>query len=477
MKRLFLILSLFVFIACDPDEKKLPPTGYMDVSEHIKGEVASLKISADSDEISETEAMNVAKLTGLYKTADTKSESSKEVENVVTITNDAGEAIMYAVNYKHNQGYTLISATKNYYPILAEVPTGQFNENVYNTGASVLLSGYKAEISHVETLPADSISQFRNMWKVYEKQNTPQVVGTKLNEFDTFITNQLQEWSETAHDFYSLENAQFMLPADIYQYFCSVAQGVAHPEYDYMTYSYVVETIDRIDYDEDDYLLTTLWDQLSPYNYSCYLGLGQYDTLGCGAVAMGQIMKYHQWPNLSWSWNSMPNQLSISTIGETPLSQFLYSVALKIQTDGYPLNYSYISDVYDSFRNDYDYSCSLISHSKSKVITSISNSRPVYMVGYTTDGSIGHSWVCDGYGFSQQRIVYTLYVIATSHTLEYVSACDPSDGDILSAGNYFHMNWGWGGRNNGWFVDGPYATNVNGYSEGRQDIVDIRKNN
>ncbi len=107
--------------------------------------------------------------------------------------------------------------------------------NVYNTGASVLLSGYKAEISHVDTLPADSISQFRNMWKVYEKQNTPQVVGTKLNEFDTFITNQLQEWSETAHDFYSLENAQFMLPADIYQYFCSVAQGVAHPEYDYMT--------------------------------------------------------------------------------------------------------------------------------------------------------------------------------------------------------------------------------------------------
>lgn len=475
MRKLLFILLLVLVVSCDkPDDASLQ----INKSSQMSLELASLLISSTKDSITESEAINIAKLSTLLRNTNTKSAELREVENVIEISNDAGETAMYAVNYKNKQGYTLISATKNFYPILAEVATGQFNDDIYKTGVSVLVDGYIAGISHVKTLPADSVAKFRTMWKIYEKQVVPNVATTKLNEFDTFLTNQLHEWAETSHDFYPLSEAQSMLPESVYLSFCAAAEGMSNPEYDYMTYAFVVETIDRYEYNPNNYLITTQWDQLEPYNHSCeYLGYGRYDTLGCGAVAMGQIMKYYQWPTLSWSWNDMPDKLNGSTDGETPLSQFLYSIALKIQEEGEPLNSSNTYNVYRSLCNDYGYSCSIINHSQSRVITSIQNSRPVFMRGRMPNETYGHAWICDGYGLEQQRVVYTLYVIAASNTLEYVTACDPYCDEVLSLGYYFHMNWGWGGTDDGWFIDGPYTTSVNGYTVDRKDIVDIRKNN
>lgn len=43
-------------------------------------------------------------------------------------------------------------------------------------------------------------------------------------------------------------------------------------------------------------LLTTTWDQGTPFNNDCPLINGQQTVSGCVATAMAQVMNYHKWP-------------------------------------------------------------------------------------------------------------------------------------------------------------------------------------
>ena len=62
-------------------------------------------------------------------------------------------------------------------------------------------------------------------------------------------------------------------------------------------------------------LLTSTWGQRAPYNYMCplktptpwggYQPDEQHCRVGCVAVAMGQIMRYHQWPAQGEGSNSV----------------------------------------------------------------------------------------------------------------------------------------------------------------------------
>ena len=444
MKKILLLFSIIAIVSCSK-EGAVPPAEQPVV---VKNEISNLRINPENSVITSDEAMNVVKLADMMGRSATKS-ASKQIADVVTISDDNGAPLMYAVNYADGQGYTLVSATKDYYPILAMVEKGSFNDEVHNTGASVLLEEYDNALRNIDKLPHETRQGFRKLWKQYEKRTKELPVSTKLNEFDTFMVNTLQGWDndENVHDYYNLQEAQFRLPESLYSTFCSVAQGVAHPNYDYMTYSYVIEAIDRQEVDESNYLLQTQWHQEEPYNRSMeYFGSGKYQVLGCNAVALGQIMKFHQWPS-SYNWNNMPNVL-YGTNGQTALPDFLRDVAQEIKLDDYTIEYSDPNKCYSALVNTYGYYGTKSSHNRQSVITSISKNRPVYMYGLPSSGD-GHTWVCDGFEVDKQQMVYKLYVIATSHVLEYIAACDPYLGETLSEGHYFHMNWGQQDSSNG----------------------------
>jgi len=55
-----------------------------------------------------------------------------------------------------------------------------------------------------------------------------------------------------------------------------------------------------------------------------------------------------------------------------------------------------------------------------------------------------------------------------------VLACDPYQGEILSEGYFFHMNWGQRLSSNGWYLEGPLAVDDIYYNNNRIDITDIR---
>lgn len=197
-------------------------------------------------------------------------------------------------------------------------------------------------------------------------------------------------------------------------------------------------------------LIQTKWNQGNFYNALCPY---DYDSntrtvTGCVATAMGQIMKYWNWPGsgtgshsythprygilsanfggTTYAWTSMPNTLTSSNISVATL---LYHCGVSLEMDyNTPAeggSAASTADVEDALENYFGYSSNIqviqrSSYSESqwiqKLKAELDAGRPVQYAGSGSDG--GHSFVCDGY----------------------------------DSNSYFHFNWGWGGSSNGYFI-------------------------
>ncbi len=202
-------------------------------------------------------------------------------------------------------------------------------------------------------------------------------------------------------------------------------------------------------------LLTTNWDQDWPYNSMCPTatgGPGGHVYAGCGATTMAQIMKYWQYPTqgigthtythptygilsanfgaTTYNYASMPNQLYYTV--NTPISTLMFHCGVALDMD-YAIDGSgaTINSVRPAFINYFGYETTAQTVYKASystlnyetlLKTELDNGRPIFYFG--TDNSYGgHAWVMDGY----------------------------------QGTNYFHMNWGWSGYNNGYY----YVSNLN----------------
>ena len=194
--------------------------------------------------------------------------------------------------------------------------------------------------------------------------------------------------------------------------------------------------------------------------------------VGCGAIAVAQIMKYHQWPS-NKAWSSMPNVLSAT--GTTVLSNFLYEVACNIDTD-FDVAYSesWTNDIYDALVYTYNYSADyLVGYVESETRQSVNLNRPVFLYGASSSG--GHFWVCDGTRYHTPGKVYVLYVVDYIEPLQFVAAGQPYE--ALESYNYhmYHMNWGWGGTYDGWYLNEGFPYN-NNYKQDMRQMTNIRPN-
>lgn len=96
------------------------------------------------------DAMNIALMFSSSKSTETKGGADKSIKSIIPVEED-GETLLYGVNFE--DGFLLISGTKNFYPILAEVAHGYFDGTPMGTGADVLLSEIKNQIKAVNTNP------------------------------------------------------------------------------------------------------------------------------------------------------------------------------------------------------------------------------------------------------------------------------------------------------------------------------------
>ena len=225
-------------------------------------------------------------------------------------------------------------------------------------------------------------------------------------------------------------------------------------------------------------LCQTLWNQNYPFNSQCpedTTGNGGHVYAGCVATAMGQVMKYWDWPeqgNGSYTYHPsnydqqtanfgeteyhfelMPNALdSTSTDDEVYyIAQLLHHLGISVDMQ-YSGSGAYSDDVPPALRNYFRYNCDDhitnygggwwgLGYDNEQWAQMLKNGGldeqiPLYYSGSDETGAGGHAFVCDGY--------------------------DEND--------YFHFNWGWSGRDDAWCPIGAlnttkYAFNIfNGFT-------------
>ncbi len=223
-------------------------------------------------------------------------------------------------------------------------------------------------------------------------------------------------------------------------------------------------------------LTSTTWAQYPFYNAYCPGG----SVAGCCPVTMAQIMKYWSHPvqgtgsssynsaNFgplsanyaahTYNWNNMPAAV---TSLNADVAQLMLDCGVSIeatysllQTGGAVINLDNAVSAEHSYATYFGYNTSLLgvyrsSYSDPVWLSMIKNDlnlcRPVQYFGVDTVGVTGHTWVLDGY--------------------------DQSD--------FFHMNWGWNGGNNGYFNINslnPNVYNFTSFHEGLFGIVPTATN-
>lgn len=175
-------------------------------------------------------------------------------------------------------------------------------------------------------------------------------------------------------------------------------------------------------------LCSSRWDQLQPFNAQCPVIDGAAAPTGCTATAVAQVAYVHKWPSDKFQWNMMLDSYSSSFTAAqgdavAELMRGIGNVSLmnygKDASGAYPYDALYGMVRYlDYDRGGYmaerDYYPSV--SWDTLIYGELSEGRPVVYGGYNYSG--GHTFVIDGY----------------------------------NADGYYHLNWGWGGLSDGYFL-------------------------
>lgn len=202
-----------------------------------------------------------------------------------------------------------------------------------------------------------------------------------------------------------------------------------------------------------DPILTTIWAQTSPFNTYTPVISGQHAPTGCVATAIAQCMYQYKYPDkgrgstsytstygsvkhtlaldfdtITFDWDDMiPNYWEPHTTAQSKaVATLMYAlgVAFHMQYDltGSSGDYMTAAAAMIKYFNYSDACCYYereyfdLADWQSKIHSELVKGYPVPYSGSNNAG--GHAFVADGY----------------------------------KPGGYFHINWGWGGEDNGWFL-------------------------
>lgn len=236
-------------------------------------------------------------------------------------------------------------------------------------------------------------------------------------------------------------------------------------------------------------LVPSRWNQGNPYNLQCptYDNNGEptLSATGCVATAMAQIMYFWRWPqeptteipgytsgwnnttvnypalpSVTFDWDSMTDTYDASSSEESKqaVAELMHYVGRSVQMGYGPSSGAASVNTVNALKNYYGYDKNMYYTSHDRytyqawedlIYSELAAGRPVLMNGDTSERTGGHEWVCDGY-----------------------------DGN-----GCFHMNWGWGGMCDGYFlltvmfpdqqgIGG--STSSDGYSMGQGIVVGLQ---
>ena len=346
------------------------------------------------------------------------------VERIEPLLRSADKSIggVYVINFKDNQGYVVLSENKySSVPIVCACPTGNLDPNKPTENMNVipvLMNTDALLVAH------------------YDDDRKRQLPDTLFTDTD----GNVYTWEDAMN-----KTRDVFGPWEIYS--------------------------------QEESLIQTHWYQSG--NYSSYTPIikGRHTPVGCAAVAVGQIMGFHNYPKFDWKLiipdYNLEKEYCKSTIGT-----FLVDLGLPHNLN---MNYALggsgadISNVSRTFRN-YNFSSGEPEDYRWSVLElEFKNRRPVFMSGYEYrherkkpkfliwGGGTeifytgGHAWVLDGIRVLRRevtavRIMDSIPMYSYYQTRELV-----------------HCNFGWGGLSDGYYVSEAFDTSTDPVMRSSED--------
>lgn len=225
-------------------------------------------------------------------------------------------------------------------------------------------------------------------------------------------------------------------------------------------------------------LETAQWSQGDPYNNKCYVIAGAHCQTGCTATATAIILRYHKWPakgsgtlpaysyedddavshsvgavslGHSYNWSQMPlvNDGTWTSAQKDQVSTLMYDLAVMVKSSfGLEGTSAVFQNVLPGLLQYMNYDGAAFLDSKAMYATAgdwvrrlkedIDQVGPVMYSAQTADAKpSGHAFILDGY----------------------------------DSNNYFHINWGWGGKDNGYYVIPSFGD----YTKSHKALLGLKK--
>ena len=205
-------------------------------------------------------------------------------------------------------------------------------------------------------------------------------------------------------------------------------------------------------------LLTTLWNQEEPFNNDCPTytdanGNTIRAVTGCVATATAQLMNYYQWPPVGRGSHSYVYNVGGSTMTElsADFSQSVYHWDLML--DEYDENSSAEScDAVARLMSDVGISMDMQYGSSSGAYEDDASSALQRYFGYGDK----YYWLRRDFFTADEWDQFLVDEIGLRRPVMYVGNSNDSGHAFVLDGfdtdGFFHVNWGWGGRYDGFFL-------------------------
>jgi len=217
-------------------------------------------------------------------------------------------------------------------------------------------------------------------------------------------------------------------------------------------------------------LIFTYWNQGAPYNELCPTKNGQKCLTGCVATAMAQVMRYWGWPkfgygsvtyddegcgqrlstDLSSHKYDWGNMLSDYSLGNYTTEQST-AVATLMRDCGYAVRMHYTPEAS---------SASISAWTMQTYFNYGAAARDRHVSNYPED--MWHGYIRQDLQ-AGRPVLYNGQGSSDGH--EFIL-------DGFDTEGYYHINWGWGGWKDGWFM----LTNLNGYNNDQWMINNLMPN-
>lgn len=235
-------------------------------------------------------------------------------------------------------------------------------------------------------------------------------------------------------------------------------------------------------------LIKTTWGQQMPYYLQCPMYQGKYCKVGCSGVQMAQILYYWQYPKTCGSIAGYYCSLISTTLEELPETTFDYSKML----------HSYCHWDYDLGETVQDVYTDEQAQEVAKLCRYVGQAAKMsYSVGSSsTNGQKLAGMINFGYNSNAKAVYRTAYTTERWESLmrteldagrpimygaKHVGTASASHAFIFDGydnNGYFHINLGWYGVNDGWFLTTAIiTTNLEGsyreYGSNHYMLIDM----